>query len=251
MYQFCETYRVPHVKIRQADHRQRRPRDCRSRTAARGGTRQRRLGARAGRRRLHQGQRTQRPRDRRALVARQRRARSGSLREGTRALCRAEDVAVVVGSPLLGAASTADGIELETPHERIRRGDGGERFGPVRRHRVVDAWWQWRSRSIPAAANTRSWRRRAEHGERPGLSAAARLRRRARRSPREDDLGLGHPWADHSLPGFQGRLRRRPAAARSFRRTGATVVTVGDARGSSAGWQRHSRQVARPGSRIR
>jgi L-2-hydroxyglutarate oxidase LhgO len=34
-------------------------------------------------------------------------------------LCRAEDVAVVVGSPLLGAASTADGIELETPHERI------------------------------------------------------------------------------------------------------------------------------------
>ena len=34
-------------------------------------------------------------------------------------LCRAEDVAVVVGSPLLGAASTAEGIELETPHERI------------------------------------------------------------------------------------------------------------------------------------
>ncbi len=34
-------------------------------------------------------------------------------------LCRADDVAVVVGSPLLGAASTGDGIELETPHERI------------------------------------------------------------------------------------------------------------------------------------
>ena len=34
-------------------------------------------------------------------------------------LCRAEDVAVVVGSPLLGAAASNDGIELETPHERI------------------------------------------------------------------------------------------------------------------------------------
>jgi L-2-hydroxyglutarate oxidase LhgO len=34
-------------------------------------------------------------------------------------LCRAEDVAVVVGSPLLGAAAHTHGIELETPHERI------------------------------------------------------------------------------------------------------------------------------------
>jgi len=34
-------------------------------------------------------------------------------------VCRAHDVAIVVGSPLIGAAATADGIELETPHERI------------------------------------------------------------------------------------------------------------------------------------
>lgn len=34
-------------------------------------------------------------------------------------LCRAQDVAVVVGSPLLDATGTAAGIELVTPHERI------------------------------------------------------------------------------------------------------------------------------------
>lgn len=34
-------------------------------------------------------------------------------------LCRAHDVAVVVGSPLLDAAPHAEGIELVTPHERI------------------------------------------------------------------------------------------------------------------------------------
>ena len=34
-------------------------------------------------------------------------------------LCRDEDVAIVVGSPLTGAENRADGIELITPHERI------------------------------------------------------------------------------------------------------------------------------------
>lgn len=34
-------------------------------------------------------------------------------------LCRAQDVAIVVGSPLIDASSTTDGIELVTPHERI------------------------------------------------------------------------------------------------------------------------------------
>lgn len=34
-------------------------------------------------------------------------------------LCRDRDVAIVVGSPLTGAAVHADGIELVTPHERI------------------------------------------------------------------------------------------------------------------------------------
>ena len=34
-------------------------------------------------------------------------------------LCRAEDVAIVVGSPLVDAATTSQGIELVTPHERI------------------------------------------------------------------------------------------------------------------------------------
>jgi L-2-hydroxyglutarate oxidase LhgO len=34
-------------------------------------------------------------------------------------LCRAEDVAIVVGSPVIDAAPTPDGIELVTPHERI------------------------------------------------------------------------------------------------------------------------------------
>jgi L-2-hydroxyglutarate oxidase LhgO len=34
-------------------------------------------------------------------------------------LCREQDVAMVVGSPLTGAASTANGIELATPHERF------------------------------------------------------------------------------------------------------------------------------------
>jgi L-2-hydroxyglutarate oxidase LhgO len=34
-------------------------------------------------------------------------------------LCRARDVAIVVGSPLTDAARHADGIELVTPHERI------------------------------------------------------------------------------------------------------------------------------------
>ena len=34
-------------------------------------------------------------------------------------LCRAHDAAIVVGSPLVGAAPHADGIELATPHERI------------------------------------------------------------------------------------------------------------------------------------
>ena len=37
-------------------------------------------------------------------------------------LCRERDVAVVVGSPLAGAATRADGIELATPHERILAG---------------------------------------------------------------------------------------------------------------------------------
>jgi L-2-hydroxyglutarate oxidase LhgO len=37
-------------------------------------------------------------------------------------LCRERDVAVVVGSPLAGAESRADGIELATPHERIVAG---------------------------------------------------------------------------------------------------------------------------------
>ena len=34
-------------------------------------------------------------------------------------LCREKDVAIVVGSPLIGAATSADGIELVTPHERF------------------------------------------------------------------------------------------------------------------------------------
>ena len=34
-------------------------------------------------------------------------------------LCRAHDVAIVVGSPLVGAETTADGIEIATPHERF------------------------------------------------------------------------------------------------------------------------------------
>ena len=34
-------------------------------------------------------------------------------------LCRAHDVALLVGSPLIGAETRADGIELVTPHERI------------------------------------------------------------------------------------------------------------------------------------
>ena len=37
-------------------------------------------------------------------------------------LCRQHDVAIVVGSPLTGAGTIADGIELETPHERFIAG---------------------------------------------------------------------------------------------------------------------------------
>lgn len=37
-------------------------------------------------------------------------------------LCKEHDVAVVVGSPLNGADTRADGIELETPHERFVAG---------------------------------------------------------------------------------------------------------------------------------
>jgi len=37
-------------------------------------------------------------------------------------LCREHDVAIVVGSPLTGAATHADGIELATPHERFVAG---------------------------------------------------------------------------------------------------------------------------------
>jgi L-2-hydroxyglutarate oxidase LhgO len=34
-------------------------------------------------------------------------------------LCRAHDVPMVIGSPLIGASSTPDGIEIVTPHERF------------------------------------------------------------------------------------------------------------------------------------
>jgi L-2-hydroxyglutarate oxidase LhgO len=34
-------------------------------------------------------------------------------------LCRAHDVAILVGSPIIGAESRADGIEIVTPHERF------------------------------------------------------------------------------------------------------------------------------------
>jgi L-2-hydroxyglutarate oxidase LhgO len=37
-------------------------------------------------------------------------------------LCRERDVAIVVGSPLIGATTRADGIELATPHERFIAG---------------------------------------------------------------------------------------------------------------------------------
>ena len=37
-------------------------------------------------------------------------------------LCRDRDVAIVVGSPLIGATTHADGIELATPHERFVAG---------------------------------------------------------------------------------------------------------------------------------
>jgi len=37
-------------------------------------------------------------------------------------LCREQDVAIVVGSPLTGAAAHPDGIELATPHERFSAG---------------------------------------------------------------------------------------------------------------------------------
>ena len=37
-------------------------------------------------------------------------------------LCRDHDVATVVGSPLIGATTLADGIELATPHERFVAG---------------------------------------------------------------------------------------------------------------------------------
>jgi glycerol-3-phosphate dehydrogenase len=36
--------------------------------------------------------------------------------------CRARDVAIVVGSPLVGASTTKEGIELATPHERFIAG---------------------------------------------------------------------------------------------------------------------------------
>ncbi len=47
---------------------------------------------------------------------------------------------MVVGSPLLGAASTADGIELESRRMSGSSRHGGQCFGPLRRHRVGDAW---------------------------------------------------------------------------------------------------------------
>jgi L-2-hydroxyglutarate oxidase LhgO len=43
----------------------------------------------------------------------------GLVRALTR-LCRDADVAILVGSPLADAAGVADGVELVTPHERIR-----------------------------------------------------------------------------------------------------------------------------------
>lgn len=35
-------------------------------------------------------------------------------------LCREQDVAILVGTPLVGADAVSDGIELATPHERLR-----------------------------------------------------------------------------------------------------------------------------------
>ena len=57
---------------------------------------------------------------------------------------------------------------------------------------------------------------RRHRGERAGLSAAARIGRRPRRAPHEDDLGHVHAGADDSLPGV-ARTITKATACRSRR----------------------------------
>ena len=61
-------------------------------------------------------------------------------------VCRAHDVAIVVGSPLVGAAASADGIELVTPHERIIAATGANR---------LQTWMRRESRSSSKSASAR------------------------------------------------------------------------------------------------
>ena len=121
-------------------------------------------------------------------------------------LCQDRDVAMVVGSPLVGATTTADGIELATAHERFVAGTvvnaaglyADDALEDARRHDVSHLPMPRRVRGAQAVTSG--------DGQRAGLSAAARIRRRPRRPPRQDDVGIGDARSDHSLPGIEGRL---------------------------------------------
>ena len=195
----------------------------------------------------------QRARGRRAVVARHRHRRGRSAGQGARAPVpgprrRAWSSARRWSAPM----PHADGIELVTPHERFVARHRRQRRRPVCRRGVGAARRAGVHDLSRAAASTPSWRRRKRaHGQRPGVSAAARLGRRPRRPPGQDDVGQRDAGADHSLPGIEGRLRGRAAGARGVRRTGAAPAAVGDAGGPAAGRQRHSRQAARPRPEVR
>ena len=130
-------------------------------------------------------------RDRGHLVARHRhRAGRGLCQDAGPGSAAKRDVALLVGSPLVAATPRGDGIELVTPHERIRRRHGRQCGRTVRRRGVTKA----RRDAVHDLSVPRRIRRaRAEPpplGQRPRLSAAAR--RRSGRAPREDHLGQRH-----------------------------------------------------------
>ena len=174
LYAFCEQHRVPHARCGKLVDRRRRARNRGAPQAAEDRARQRRD---LGRRSVDGDFIKAREPNVRAVAALWSPdtgiVESEALVKTLEHLCKQRDVAVVVGSPLVGATPGADGIELVTPHETLHGAHGGQRGRPLCRRGLGAAGREpLHDLSVPRRVRG-AGAIEAAHGERAGLPVAA------------------------------------------------------------------------------
>ena len=157
-------------------------------------------------------------------------------------LCRANDVAVLVGTAVVDAAVSNRGIEIVTPHERFVAPPVVNCLGPV-----ADDVSAMPEEALSHQAVPRRVRRagafQSPVGQRPRVPAPACRWFGARRASESYDVGQRARRANREISGFEGRLRRRAHAARCVSRTDARTAARHHARRSAA--RRHSIRAKR------